>query len=269
VFDPSIAPPAEPPPAGAHDVQEVAPEPLEAPKRTLPIERVGALIEILLCSGFPSQLLLIGVLSGLGMPLRTPEGHLSPPFMFTMSMADAVLVIGLVVFFLRAHGEHPGGVLLGHRPVWRETFLGIALIPIVFAVVIGLLTVVLTVAPHLHNVQRNPLEDLMQNGRDAVIFSVVVMVAGGVREEIQRGFILHRFDRYLGGGAVGVVIYSVLFGLGHLEQGIDAGLATGLLGAIWGTAYLLRRSVVAPMVSHAGFNLAQLLKYAAATGISA
>ncbi len=38
-------------------------------------------------------------------------------------------------------------------------------------------------------------------------------------------------------------------------------IATGLLGAFWGVIYLARRSIVAPMVSHAGFNLAQLVKH--------
>jgi membrane protease YdiL (CAAX protease family) len=82
-----------------------------------------------------------------------------------------------------------------------------------------------------------------------------------VREEVQRGFILHRFGHYLGGAWTGVAVYSVLFGLGHLEQGYDAAIATGLLGALWGVVYLTRRSIVAPMVSHAGFNLGQLMKY--------
>jgi CAAX protease family protein len=94
-----------------------------------------------------------------------------------------------------------------------------------------------------------------------VAFAVVVMVAGGVREEIQRGFILHRFQQYLGGGAVGLIIFSVVFGLGHIEQGIDAMLATALLGAAWGSIFLARGSIGAPMVSHALFNLAQLVKY--------
>jgi membrane protease YdiL (CAAX protease family) len=268
VFDPSIAPSAEPPPTAA-TLLDTGPAPLEIPRRIQPVERVGAVLEVLLCSGFPSQLLLIGILSGLGMPLRTPDGRLSPPFMFTMSMADAALVVGLVLFFLRAHRESARDVLLGQRRLVREVLVGIGLIPIVFMMVIALLVFIFTLAPQLHNVQRNPLEDLMRNGRDAVIFSVVVMVAGGVREEVQRGFILHRFEGYLGGGTLGVVMYSMLFGLGHLEQGIDAALATGLLGAIWGTVYLIRRSIVAPMVSHAGFNLAQLLKYAASAGITA
>jgi membrane protease YdiL (CAAX protease family) len=120
---------------------------------------------------------------------------------------------------------------------------------------------VITLAPQLHNVQKNPMEDLMRNPSDAAVFGIVVMIAGGLREEIQRGFILHRFSQYLGGGVVGVVVHSAAFGLGHVDQGWDATIAVGTLGAIWGTIYLMRRSVIAPMVSHAGFNLAQLLKF--------
>jgi len=104
---------------------------------------------------------------------------------------------------------------------------------------------------------------MLQNRRDAMMFGMVAMVAGGVREEIQRGFILHRFSHYLGGGLVGLVVYSTVFGLGHVDQGWDAAIAVATLGAIWGTIYLIRRSIVAPMVSHAGFNLAQVIKYVA------
>jgi len=40
-------------------------------------------------------------------------------------------------------------------------------------------------------------------------------------------------------------------------------IATSVLGLIWGLLYVARRSIVAPMVSHAGFNFAQLVKYLA------
>jgi len=40
-------------------------------------------------------------------------------------------------------------------------------------------------------------------------------------------------------------------------------IATALLGFVWGLLYISRRSIVAPMVSHATFNLTQLLKYLA------
>ena len=241
------------------------PQPLPADQRPiiLPVQRLGALVEVLLCSGFPSQLFLISVLTGFGMPLRTESGDLSPPFVFTLSLLDTVFVIGLVLFFLRAHRESAREVLLGNRPVFREVLLGVALIPVMFVLVLLILLVIIGLAPQLHNVPRNPLEDMLTNRQDAVIFAVVVMIAGGVREEVQRGFILHRFRQYLGGGMVGIVVFSAVFGLGHIDQGTDAAIATGTLGAAWGTLYLARRSIVAPMVSHAGFNLLQLVKYAA------
>lgn len=245
-----------------------SPAPLARAERpVLPFERLGALVEIAVCSGFPSQIALIVVLRGLGMKLHLADGSLSPPFLFTVSLLDAAIVIGLVFFFLRAHHEPARDVLLGNRRVAREALLGVALIPLVFILVGVVLVLVLTFAPALHNVPRNPLEAMLQNRGDALMFAVVVMVSGGVREEIQRGFILHRFGQYLGGPYVGVLAYSVLFGLGHIDQGYDAAIATAALGAVWGVIYILRRSVIAPMVSHAGFNIAQLVKYVTVAGL--
>ena len=61
---------------------------------------------------------------------------------------------------------------------------------------------------------------------------------------------------------MGVVVTSIAFGAGHFTiQGIDAGLATGLLGLMWALVYLRRRSAIAPMVSHAGFDLLQIVPF--------
>ncbi len=247
----------------AANVQPALPGELEPARRTGVSDRIGAAAEIVLCSGFPTQLFLFAVLTGFGMQLRTADGHWSPLFVAVLSMLDTLLVVGLVMLFLRSHGERPRDVLLGTRPVAREAVVGVFLLPIIFILAGLMLYTLFRYAPHLHNVARNPLEDMLQNRRDAMIFAVVGMVAGGVREEIQRAFILHRFDRFLGGGAVGVVLYSIVFGLGHADQGWDATITVALLGAIWGTIYLLRRSVIAPMVCHAGFNLAQVIKFVA------
>lgn len=246
-------------------VLEPVPEPSSIPVRrpVLPLERLGALVEILICSGFPTQILLILVVRGFGIRMLSADGRLSPPFVFTVSLLDALLVVGLVLLFLRAHHESARRVLFGEARVIREALLGLAMLPAIFMLVTLVLVVIVRFAPHLHNVARNPLEDMLRTRGDAMTFAVVVMVAGGVREEVQRGFIAHRFEHYLGGALWGVTIYSVFFGLGHFEQGYDAMIATGLLGLIWGLLYVSRRSIVAPLVSHATFNLAQLLKYLA------
>ena len=96
---------------------------------------------------------------------------------------------------------------------------------------------------------------------DAALFALVVVVAGGIREELQRAFLLHRFEQHLGGARVGLVVTSLSFGVGHLLQGADAVIATAALGAFWGVVYLRRRSALAPIVSHAGFNLLQLAQF--------
>jgi membrane protease YdiL (CAAX protease family) len=246
-------------------VLEPVPEPAYIPVRhpVLPLERLGALVEILLCSGFPTQILLILLVRGLGLHMFADDGALSPPFVFTVSLLDAVAIVGLVLVFLRAHHESPRTVLFGDGRVVREALLGLATVPAVFMLVVLVLLTILRFAPSLHNVTRNPMEDMLRTRGDAMIFAVVVMIAGGVREEVQRGFIAHRSGQYLGGALRGIAVYSVFFGLGHFEQGYDAMIATGLLGFGWGLLYISRRSIVAPMVSHAAFNLAQLLKYMA------
>lgn len=239
----------------------VSEPPIGAAPVILPIERAAAALEVILCSGFPTQIVIITVLATFGMRPRFEDGRLSPPFVFTLTLLDTFLLVGLVAFFMRAHRESMMEQLLGWRSRAREALLGLALIPASFFVVIAVLVVLQLVAPSLRNVPHNPLQDLVRNRWDAVIFAFVVMIAGGVREEIQRGFVLRRFEQYLGGGAAGLVIFSTLFGLGHLEQGYDVALATAILGAFWGGIYLHRRSILAPMVGHAGFNLAQVVKF--------
>lgn len=88
--------------------------------------------------------------------------------------------------------------------------------------------------PFLHNVPVSPFEGFFDTPLHAMIFTVVAMVAGGVREELQRGFLLHRFDQSLGGMKVGLAVFSVVFGLAHYTQGWDVAVATGLLGLFWG-----------------------------------
>jgi membrane protease YdiL (CAAX protease family) len=172
-----------------------------------------------------------------------------------------VLLIGLVLLLLHAHGERPRDVLFGRRPIVGEAILGLPMILIALGIAAAVLLTVQRFAPTLHTVEQNPLQDLLRSPRDAWLFALVVIVAGGVREEIQRAFLLHRFEVWLGGGLAGLVVTSAAFGAGHLLQGVDAAIATGLLGAFWAAVYLRRRSSVAPMVSHAGFDLLQIVQF--------
>jgi len=82
------------------------------------------------------------------------------------------------------------------------------------------------VLPSLHNVPDNPLEALAGHGATTWLFLIVVIVAGGVREELQRAFLLHRFRGDLGQPWMGLLITSMAFGMGHTLQGLDAAIIT-------------------------------------------
>jgi membrane protease YdiL (CAAX protease family) len=220
-----------------------------------------ALLEVLLCSDFPTQIAIGATFTAFGYTPFASSGELHLGYVVGLSLADSVALIGLVLLFLYAHGERPRDVLLGRRPAAQEFALGVPLILVALVLGGGILLATRYVAPWLRTVEHNPLQELLRSPREAWLFAFVVFVAGGLREEIQRAFLLHRFDVWLGGGTVGVVVTSLAFGAGHLLQGADAAIATGLLGAFWGVLYLLRRSFVAPLVSHAGFDLMQIAQY--------
>ena len=233
--------------------------------RTTPTltERTVALIEVLLCSDYPTQFALNATFTAAGFRAQSPEGALNIGFVMVLSLADTVFLVGLMVVFLLAHGERPRDVFFGGKPVVQEARAGIPLTFVAFGIALLVLLSVRALAPWLHTVEHNPLGDLMRTPRDAVMFAGLVVVAGGVREELQRAFLLRRFEQSLGGSTVGLVVASTAFGIGHFVQGADAVVATALLGAFWGVVYLRRRSVVAPMVSHSGFDLLQVAQFLA------
>lgn len=229
------------------------------PQPTL-TERAVALLEVIICSDYPTQIALGATFAALGYgPLV--GGRLSMSYVVLVSLTDTVLLIALIGLFLSAHGERARDVFLGTSPVAREVAVGVPLSFTALLIGVVVLAGIQQLAPWLHTVERNPLQDLIRTPRDGVLFGIVVIVAGGVREEIQRAFLLRRFERWLGGTRVGVVVASVAFGAGHFVQGADAAIATGVLGAFWGVVYLRRRSIVAPVVSHSGFNLIQLTQF--------
>lgn len=219
-----------------------------------------ALLEILICSDYPTQFALAATFAAFGF---TPaaSGSLSLTYIVALSLIDTVFLVGLILMFLQAHGESARELFFGRRPAGVEARLGVALILVALLIAAATMLTIQQLAPSLHNVERNPLQDMLRTPAQTALFALVVVIAGGVREELQRAFILRRFEQQLGGPGVGVIVASIAFGAGHYVQGADATVATALLGAFWAIVYLRRRSVVAPMVSHSGFNLIEIVLF--------
>lgn len=221
---------------------------------------MSAIIKVVLCSGLPSQLALSYLITLAGYS-PAEGGQLSFEYVAILLLLDAAVIVALIFWILHLHGEQPREVFLGTRPIGRELLLGVPLTPVVFGLAVVLLTAVQRAAPWLHNVPQNPLEHLITSGRQALLFAIVATIGGGLREEIQRAFILYRFEQHLGGAGLGLVLYSIVFGAGHSLQGWDAAITTATLGLFWGVIYLSRRSIVACVVSHSGFNVAEIVRF--------
>jgi membrane protease YdiL (CAAX protease family) len=251
-------------------MSDSAPESLENQGRPEAVDardRLTAVIEILLCSSIPTQLAIGALLRLLGLRSTDAAGHLSFVFVLTLSLADTALLIVMMILLMHAHGESARVMWLGpaearRATAGRDALIGLATVPLVFIGVGILLNTIRLFVPSLHNVQTNPLEQFAATPGQAALFSLVAILAGGLREELQRAFMLRRFEQYLGGITVGIWVISIAFGLGHLMQGWDAVITTATLGAFWAWMYVQRRSSVGPIVSHAGFNSLEILRVA-------
>jgi len=230
------------------------------PRTSAPAHHPGlvAVAEIVLCSSIPTQLAISGVLRLAGWDTSIS----SLPFVMTVALGDTVVVITLMIALLHAHGESASRLWLGDRPLKREALLGLLFVPLLLIGGNLLLNTVRLFLPGLHNVPSNPLEQLARNPANSAALAIVVILAGGVKEELQRAFLLRRFEQHLGGAGVGALVVSVLFGLAHYPQGWDAAIIIGAIGLFWAVVYLRRRSTVAPIVSHAAFDSLQVIALA-------
>ena len=92
-----------------------------------------------------------------------------------------------------------------------------------------------------------------------------VIVGGGLGEEtIWRGYLFERLGRLLGpGGAarwVMLAVSSVLFALAHFpDQGLPGAEQAVITGMVFGTIYLVTRSIWMSAVIHAAFDVAAVV----------
>ena len=231
-----------------------------------PLTRARAVMEVLLCSGYPTQIVIAAVLYGFFHLGPGPDGNPSPQYIVALLTLDTALLLGLMFAFMRRSYDRPSELFLGWRPAAAEIRLGLLSVPPILALIIASQLILRLVAPSLHNVPTSPFAGLMDSPWTLAGFVVVLIIAGGLREELQRAFLLRRFEQHLGGARVGLVVTSLAFGLGHTLQGWDAAVGTALLGAVWGALYLARRSVVSTVTSHALFNTLQAVMGYLVTG---
>src|SRR5579862_6440952 len=92
-----------------------APQFLSTPTPPVTVEgrdRAMAVLEILLCSSVPTQLAIGAALRAVGIASTDAAGHLSLLFVMLLSLVDTTVLIVMMAWLMRAHGESPARVWL-------------------------------------------------------------------------------------------------------------------------------------------------------------
>jgi len=94
-----------------------------------------------------------------------------------------------------------------------------------------------------------------------LIWLFIGVYGGGLVEELQRIFIMTRFELQWGrmGLIIAIIVHAVIFGMGHLYQGSATAIGTGVLGIMNSLVYLRRRSALETISCHAFFDVIGIL----------
>lgn len=89
--------------------------------------------------------------------------------------------------------------------------------------------------------------------RNLLVWLPIGVFGGGVVEELERIFIITRFEQWQGrpGLILGILLSSAMFGLGHLYQGLGVAISTAISGVVFTLVFLRRRSALEAITAHA------------------
>jgi membrane protease YdiL (CAAX protease family) len=220
-------------------------------------ERLGALLEVLIVS-LAGYLIVPIVFSLLG--ISADQILTSTRYLFIVMTSEATITLILIWCFLWFRGKGGKEIGWGAEAPGKELSIGILIVPLLFlsTFVFGLLFQIFL--PQ-YVTEENPLLELIETRWDLMLWVISSIYVGGLKEEVQRAFILVRFEKYLGGIWLGLAIWTAFFAYGHSVQGVDKAAGAGLLGLIFGLVFIRRRCLIAPGVSHALYDIITLTAF--------
>jgi membrane protease YdiL (CAAX protease family) len=168
-------------------------------------------------------------------------------------VVQKLVTLGVIVLLLRMQGEGPGAVGVTREAWPKRLAVGLA---IGVAMFVGLNVMLDSL---MNSIFPRPAASgpgimaFFRSPAHLVAWLPIGIFGGGVVEELERIFVITRFEGWLGrrGLVIGILLSSVMFGYGHLYQGVGTALGTMIGGAVLSLVYLRRRSALEPIAAHA------------------
>lgn len=176
--------------------------------------------------------------------VTAPRGSALPGYI------SVVFMEWLLVLYVRM-GVHKRGIrlrdLVGGRwatpkDVTKDFALGAAL----WAVWIGLMNA------HVLGGGTNAAQGLLPRGIfESVVWIPVALSAGFCEEIAFRGYLQRQFQAITGSAGWAILFQAIVFGIGHLYEGVGQVGRITLFGVLFGLLALWRKSLRAGMIAHA------------------
>jgi CAAX protease family protein len=173
-----------------------------------------------------------------------PSGNAVPRYI------SVVIVEWLLVLYVRM-GVYKRGVRLrdlvgGRWATPKEVLRDIALGAGLWAVWVGLMN------PHLLGGGTNAAQGLLPKGILESLAWIPVALSAGFCEELAfRGYLQKQFQAITGRAAWAVPIQAIVFGVGHLYEGVGPVGRIMLYGVLFGLLAVWRKSLRPGMIAHA------------------
>jgi membrane protease YdiL (CAAX protease family) len=221
-------------------------------------DRLYALLEIMLCAGLVTSQLAQLFFETLGFKVAALLA--SPKLITAFLMVESTLMLGLILFLQKLRSTSLWDLGIAARCLFREAQIGLAIVPLLFVTNFLIASFFKSYLPQWHS-ENNPLLELIKTPTDLGLFVIASLFAGGIKEEIQRAFILQRFKRCFSAAVVGLILWSVAFGAGHIVQGVDNACVAAVFSIFLGALYFRRGCLIAPVVAHAAYDVVVLAIY--------
>jgi membrane protease YdiL (CAAX protease family) len=180
--------------------------------------------------------------------------------LFMYLVLSSIFIVGLVVLFQRIHRRDDRLQLkfFPSRQWWKAMAIGLAFVPVFFLFMLVAAAAMDFLFPG-SVLEENPVLQLVRTPFHLILFLISSVLAGGLREEVQRAFVINRSEVYFWSPWLGLGAWSIFFGLQHFAQGPAAILITAFLGFGFGWMYIRWKNILAPFISHACFNCLVLI----------
>ncbi len=185
----------------------------------------------------------------------------SMPHVFLQAFITAILVIICVTFLLRLSKEKYLDIGFKKDNLLKQLRNGFLFGTLIFIIDTFITGPIINILIPKSVEQGIDISKLFNNSGYVIIFLFIGLFKGGFSEELWRIFVLTRFEKTFGrfGLIFALILSSIIFGIGHLYQGLSGMISISIIGFLYALVYLRKRSALEAVFAHATENTISII----------